>query len=347
MKNHWLDKKVEREIDDAFAQIDLSLDDNSNSFIDLSTEMNRDGHGTRYKEYERLVVEDKVKAAEKSFLDELEAVCSDANYSIYNILNSTDKEDRDMVKAILLKNMHKTHWIEEVLGSVNYVPHLAPGCDPTISSYAITTEDVGNLTITFGTGIESTVTARDCEIPGGDSITLNDNITIGGFPQDDANSLQQGSAGDANLDIWYGTPFIQNETLQVLADVNTDVTQYQTMHTPVLAGTMTGTIYPTPGNTSYGFTFVVSSDGKFTFDQFVQDTPGNVEYASKQPKLSDEECLQALANGEYDERFMGWYDQPYVEGTTLNLQTGVLELHYHMGHRPEIVVSYEYNLECC
>ncbi len=322
MKNHWLDKKADKEldleIDKACEQAFTKAEFKDTDFIDLS-------NVTQHKEYDRLV------ASEKSFLDELDK----CNKKEYDILTSTDAQDREMMKAIILKNIHKTHWMEEVLAEVQYVPHLAPGCDPTISEFSITTSDLlGNISITCGTGV----------MPGGDGITLND-ASYSGFPQDDANSLQQGSAGDANLDIWYGTPFAQNEKLRVLDDVYIDVTLYQTMYTPVLAGTMTGTIYPTPGNTSYGFTFVVSADGKFHFDKFVRDDDGNVEYASKQPKLSDEEWLQALADGEYDDRFMCWYEEIYAEKTTLNLKAGVLELHHRMGQRPEIIVSYEYTLE--
>lgn len=382
MKNHWLDKKVDREIDDAFKNIDLSLDDfKDTDFIDLSAVPNKGN--SRYKEYDRLVLEEQLK-----FVDELEAKCNETKdipivdlfnkefcEKKYDILTSTDAEDREMVKAILLKNFHKTHWLEEIMTEVKYTPHLAPGCDPSIAEYAyrLGDDDLGNLTISCsGDFPESTTTTTFINpTPGGDSIMLGDLPgwkdgkivdmdlwkgkceTCGEYqwPMNDEHTMTQGDPmckcySNSNLEIWYGTPFIQNEKLQVYADINTGVTQYQTMHTPVLAGTMTGTIYPTPGNTSYGFTFVVSSDGKFTFDAFVQDSAGNVEYSSKQNNyLSDEACLQAIANGEYDERFMGWYDEPYVEGTNINLATGVLELHYHMGHQPEIIVSYEYNLD--
>jgi hypothetical protein len=371
MKNHWLDKKVDREIDAALAEIEnTKIEFKDTDFIDLSNIMSRPD---RYKEYDRMVAEDKQKASEK-FIEEINAQCGGSPQ--YDVLTSTDKQDREMIKTILLKNMHKTHWIEEVLADVHYTPHLAPGCDPSIR------EDWGNLTISgvdWASGVDQTVTSYVTNVPGGDGIALNDNITVSAgnlpgwegdklvdidlwkgkcdicgeyqWPMNDENTMTQGDPmckcySNSNLEIWWGTPFIQNEKLQVRADINTGVTQYQTMYTPVLAGTMTGTIYPTPGNTSYGFTFVVSSDGKFTFDAFVQDSDGNVEYASKQNKYpSDEACLQAIANGEYDERFMGWYDEVYAHETSLNLATGVLELHYHMGHQPEVFVSYEYNLD--
>lgn len=316
MKNHWLDRKVDKEIDAAFAEI---VEFKDTDFVDLS---NVTQHNDRYKEYDRLDLNLEItKEIDKEIITSLKT---------YDINTSTDKEDREMIKAIMLKNMHKTHWMEEVLCDVQYVPHLAPGCDPSINEYlTITSTDVGFA------------------VPGGDGILIE-----GGFPQDDEKSLMQWSAGTANLDIFYpDNEFIQNEKLQVIKDINTDVTQYQTMYTPVAVGTMTGTIYPTPGNTSYGFVFYVSADGKFEVTQFLQDENGKVEYGNgsddpwKKCEGDDALTLQKMADGEFDDRFMGWYDEVYTHESNINLQTGVLELHYHMGIQPEIIVSYEYKRE--
>src|SRR3954469_17199168 len=62
-----------------------------------------------------------------------------------------------------------------------------------------------------------------------------------GYPTDDATSLQQLASGDGNLDIYYTHQFIQNETSST--DAGDDVTSIfaPLEHTPVLAGTMTGT----------------------------------------------------------------------------------------------------------
>jgi hypothetical protein len=168
------------------------------------------------------------------------------------------------------------------------------------------------------------------------------------WPMNTATTMGQGdpcSNPCGNLDSWYpDQKFIQNETLQVLEDKG-HITTFQTMYTPVIAGTMTGTVYPTPGNRSYGYVFYVSSSEKFNFTRFVTAEDGKVEYAngcSDPWQESKEITLEELASDKFDDRFMGWYDEVYVPETNINLATGVLELHYHMGKCPEIVVSYEY-----
>src|SRR3972149_8500788 len=64
-----------------------------------------------------------------------------------------------------------------------------------------------------------------------------------GFPTDDAVSLQQLASGDANLSIFYSSQFIQNETSST--DAGGDVTSVYDVveHSPILAGTLTGTVY--------------------------------------------------------------------------------------------------------
>jgi hypothetical protein len=80
-----------------------------------------------------------------------------------------------------------------------------------------------------------------------------------GFPGDDALSLQQRADGTANLDIWYSHQFVSNET-QANAGGGT-VLQYKFERTPVLAGTVTGSIYD---DSVLIYTFVIASDGTFT-----------------------------------------------------------------------------------
>ena len=63
----------------------------------------------------------------------------------------------------------------------------------------------------------------------------------GGFPSDDASSLQQLASGDGNLDIFYSSQFVQNET-QSNAGGGTVLT-YNLEKTPVLPGTFLGTVY--------------------------------------------------------------------------------------------------------
>jgi len=127
-----------------------------------------------------------------------------------------------------------------------------------------------------------------------------------GFPTDDANSLQQLASGDANLSVYYSHQFVENET-QI--DAGGDTTSVFTLeHTPVLAGTMTGTVYD--GDTAIK-TFVVAQNGTFTFSN-VDGTPS-----------------------------------PNVTGGSLDLTAGEVTLTWG-GNPGEnkVVVSYEYNMEC-
>lgn len=129
----------------------------------------------------------------------------------------------------------------------------------------------------------------------------------GGFPGDDANSLMQLADGTANLDIFYSHQFVQNEVSST--DAGTDVTAVfaPLEHTPVLAGTVTGTIYD--GATAVQ-TFVVSSAGTFTF----------TDIGSPSPK---------------------------VTAGSLNNNTGELTLTWNSAPGANnVVLSYEYNMEC-
>lgn len=128
-----------------------------------------------------------------------------------------------------------------------------------------------------------------------------------GFPADDATSLQQLASGDGNLDIFYTHQFVQNETSST--DAGGDVTSVfaPLEHTPVLAGTMTGTIYD--GSVAVQ-TFVVGADGTFDFTDI--GTPS-----------------------------------PKCTGGTLDLTTGEMTLTWGSAPGANhVVVSYEYNMEC-
>ena len=130
----------------------------------------------------------------------------------------------------------------------------------------------------------------------------------GGFPGDDANSLMQLADGTANLDIFYSSQYVQNEMTSTDAG-NAAVSTYSPLeHTPILAGTVTGTIYL---GASAIQTFVVSSSGSFTFS----------EIGSPSVKVTS--------------------------GTLLN-NTGELSLTWNNSTpgANHVVISYEYNMEC-
>jgi hypothetical protein len=134
----------------------------------------------------------------------------------------------------------------------------------------------------------------------------NDN----GFPGDDVNSLQQRASGDANLDIYYSSQFVQNETTPVVQAVPVVPVSYGNLeHTPVLAGTITGTVYL--ASTAIQ-TFVVNSTGAFTFT-----------------------TIGASAS--------------LATAGSLDLNTGSLSLTWNAATVPAtsyVVLSYEYNMEC-
>lgn len=128
-----------------------------------------------------------------------------------------------------------------------------------------------------------------------------------GFPGDDANSLMQKADGTANLDIWYTHQFIQGEVTSTDAGADTTSVFDPLEHTPVIAGTVTGTVYD--GSTAVN-TFVVSSAGTFTFS----------DVGSPAIKAT---------------------------GGSLNNTTGALTLTWNDEPGDNhVVINYEYNMEC-
>lgn len=129
----------------------------------------------------------------------------------------------------------------------------------------------------------------------------------GGFPGDDANALMQRASGDANLDIWYSHQFIQNEPTSIDAGADTTAVFAPIEHTPILGGTVTGTVYI--GLVAVQ-TFVISETGTFTFSDIGAPS------------------VKATAG-------------------SLNLTTGELTLTYNSAPSANhVVLSYEYNMEC-
>jgi hypothetical protein len=134
----------------------------------------------------------------------------------------------------------------------------------------------------------------------------------GGFPGDDANALQQNAAGDAQLDIFYSHQFVQNETSSTDPGgaASGHVSVFAPLeHAPVLAGTMTGTVFRSSTAVQ---TFVVAANGTFTFTDIGSPTIK-------------------------------------VSSGALDLTNAEVSLTWNAGGNPtsnHIVVSYEYNLEC-
>jgi hypothetical protein len=134
---------------------------------------------------------------------------------------------------------------------------------------------------------------------------------VAGFPTDDANSLQQLASGDANLSIYYSHQFIENETSNTDAGADT-LSIFTLEKTPVLGGTMTGTLYR--DGTAIQ-TFVVTEAGVFVFTD-IGTVVGSKGTAS---------------------------------GSSLALNTGELQIAWTGGAPAvdnNVIVSYEYNMEC-
>lgn len=129
----------------------------------------------------------------------------------------------------------------------------------------------------------------------------------GGFPADDVNSLQQLASGDANLAIYYSHQFVQNETSSTDDGADTTSVFAPLEHTPVLAGTMTGTVYD--GATAVA-SLAVSEAGVFSFTAIGTPTANPT-------------------------------------AGTLDPTTGEVTLTWDLAPGPNhMVCSYEYNLEC-
>lgn len=136
----------------------------------------------------------------------------------------------------------------------------------------------------------------------------------GGFPGDDANSMQQYADGTAALDIFYSHQYVQNETTSTDAGASTTTVYAPLEHTPVLAGTITGTVYV---STTAVQTFTVNSAGTFVFSDV--GTPANKAGSGSINLTTGEVSLS------------GW-----VDGSATPTAPGANHL----------VLSYEYNMEC-
>ncbi len=129
-----------------------------------------------------------------------------------------------------------------------------------------------------------------------------------GFPGDDANALMQRADGTANLDPFYSSQFVQNEATSTDAGNIVSAVYAPLEHTPVLSGTVTGTVFD--GSVAIQ-TFTVSAGGSFTFSPLV----GGLSV--------------------------------YATSGTINLNTGEVTVTWNSAAGPNhLVMSYEYNMEC-
>jgi hypothetical protein len=129
----------------------------------------------------------------------------------------------------------------------------------------------------------------------------------GGFPTDDPWSLQQTASGDANLYVYYSSQFVENEVSSTDDGLDVNAVYAPLEHTPLLAGTLLGTIYDAGVAIQ---TFTVSAVGVFTFT------------AIGAPVI-------------------------HVDAAALDLTTGEITMTWSAAPAANhLVVSYEYNMEC-
>jgi hypothetical protein len=140
---------------------------------------------------------------------------------------------------------------------------------------------------------------------------LNEESFAHGYPQDDAISLMQGDpyGSNGNLDIFYAHQFVQNEKT-VVHPGGSNESWFILEHTPILEGSLTGTIYR---NDTPIQTFVVNTDG----------TSSLAIVKTKKSAIK-------------------------VDRVELNTATGELGLFWN-DNAPgpnHAIISYEYNMEC-
>ena len=132
----------------------------------------------------------------------------------------------------------------------------------------------------------------------------------GGYPADDVNTLMQRADGTANLDIWYSSQFVSNEATNTNPGSTTLSAYAPLEHTPVLGGTVTGTVYD--GAVAIQ-TFTVNQAGTFQFQDLVS----------------------------------GLTTKAIASGSSLNNTTGELVVAWNNAPGANnCVLSYEYNMEC-
>ena len=135
----------------------------------------------------------------------------------------------------------------------------------------------------------------------------------GGYPADDAISLQQDTAGNATLDAYYSSPTVNGEmTSKNPGGSSSWLSNYAPLeHTPVIPGTVTGKVYRDGAVVQ---TFTVGQEGSFRFTDVGTQT------------------VKAVSGG-----------------SSLDVNTGEIQVQWNDQGDPgenHLEISYEYNMEC-
>jgi hypothetical protein len=239
------------------------------------------------------------------FLNEAKAV--ESRWTKTKLLNGINDRSLRAATAVILENQHLINEAMTDSGDIAQFKRISIPLVRRIYPQLISNKIVSVQPLLGPTGLVYYLRFRYSSNKGATrGATLQS-----GYPTDDAVSLQQLASGDGNLDIYYTHQFIQNETSSTHPGGSSIAAIYAPLeHTPVLAGTLTGTVYD--GSTAIQ-TFVVSSSGTFTFTDI-----GTV-------------TVKAQASG-----------------SSVDLNTGEITLQWTGGDPGDnhFVTSYEYNMEC-
>lgn len=241
------------------------------------------------------------------FLNEAKIV--ESKWSKTKLLNGIEDKNTRAATAVLLENQHLMNEAMTDSGDIASFKRISIPLVRRIYPQLIANKIVSVQPLLGPTGLVYYLRFRYSSNKG----AMRGGDLQGGYPSDDAASMQQLASGDGNLDIYYTSQFIQNETSSTNAGgSNNLVATYAPLeHTPVLAGTVTGTVYD--GTTAIQ-TFVVSSAGTFAFTDIGSPT------------------IKAIS-----------------AGSSIDLVTGEVTLQWNAGGDPgdnHMVLNYEYNMEC-
>lgn len=240
-------------------------------------------------------------SANARFLNEAKEL--DSKWAETGLLEGIDNRYERSCAAVLLENQYLFNEVSTDTGDIAQFKRISIPLIRRIYPQLIANKIVSVQPLLGPTGLVYYLRFRYSSNKGSRRGASNDS----GYPADDINSLQQLADGTANLDIFYSSQFVQNESTNVDPGAIV-VTAYAPLeHTPILAGTMTGTVFV--GATAVQ-TFSVSSANVFTFT-----------------------TIGAPA--------------AFVVAATINLTTGEMVFTWNVAPGANTsVVSYEYNMEC-
>lgn len=242
-----------------------------------------------------------MQSVNSMFLNEARKL--DGKWSQTGLLEGIDNKHTRSATAVLLENQKLFNELSTDTGDIAQFQRISIPLIRRIYPQLIANKIVSVQPLLGPTGLVYYLRFRYSSNKGATRGASNN----GGFPGDDVNSLMQLADGTANLDIYYSSQFVQNETTST--DPGAVVTSVfaPLEHTPVLAGTLTGTVF----------------DGAVAVQTFTVDTAGTFTFT----------LLGAFAT--------------FATAGTLNLDTGEVTITWNAAPGPNnLVVNYEYNMEC-